>query len=153
MNRLPPGVGKRVNVEDLVVGNQYYIINDFSRKINHIRIISKKPIFVPGYPQGTKTFRIVIESINPNKPYPDSYMTITNLGYEPEKFYDVTEYFNLMDSIKKQPAKNAKDIAMGELKAVPGAVDYKATEKRFGKFGKGLKTRKRRHRRKRTIRR
>jgi hypothetical protein len=150
MNRLPPGAGKRVNVEDLVVGNQYYIINDFSRKINHIRIISKKPIFVPGYPQGTATFRIVIESINPNKPYPDSYMTITNLGYEPEKFYDVTEYFNLMDSIKKQPAKNVKDIAMGELKAMPGAVDYEATKE---KFGKGLKTRKRRHRRKRTIRR
>jgi hypothetical protein len=58
-----------------------------------------------------------------------------------------------MDSIKKQPAKNAKDIAMGELKAVPGAVDYVATEQKFGKFGKGLKTRKRRHRRKRTIRR
>ena len=150
MNRLPPGAGKRVNVEDLVVGNQYYIINDFSRKINHIRIISKKPIFVPGYPQGTATFRIVIESINPNKPYPDSYMTITNLGYEPEKFYDVTEYFNLIDSIKKQPAKNVKDIAMGELKAMPGAIDYEATKE---KFGKGLKTRKRRHRRKRTIRR
>ena len=150
MNRLPPGAGKRVNVEDLVVGNQYYIINDFTRKINHIRIISKKPIFVPGYLRGTKTFRIVIESINPKKPYPDSYMTITNLGYEPEKFYDVTEYFNLMDSIKKQPAKNAKDIAMGELKAVPGALDYYAAEERFGK---GLKTRKRRHRRKRTIRR
>jgi hypothetical protein len=150
MNRLPPGAGKRVNVEDLVVGNQYYIINDFSRKINHIRIISKKPIFVPGYPQGTATFRIVIESINPNKPYPDSYMTITNLVYEPEKFYDVTEYFNLMDSINKQPSKKLKDIAMGELTGSPGGIDYEEAKARFGK---GLKTRKRRHRLKRTMKR
>jgi hypothetical protein len=55
-----------------------------------------------------------------------------------------------MDSIKKQPAKNVKDIAMGELKAIPGAVDYEATKE---KFGKGLKTRKRRHRLKRTMKR
>lgn len=150
MNRLPPAAGERVNVEDLMVGNQYYVINIYNKKIYHMRIISKNPIFVEGYPQGIKTFRIVIESTDPKKPYPQPYLTITNTLFEPLNFYEDTEYINLMDSIKKQPAKNAKDIAMGELKAVPGAVDYEATKE---KFGKGLKTRKRRHRRKRTIRR
>jgi hypothetical protein len=150
MSKLPPAAGERVNVEDLMVGNQYYVINIFNRKIYHMRIISKNPIFVPGYPQGIKTFRIVIESTDPKKPYPQPYLTITNTLYEPLNFYEDTEYINLMDSIKKQPAKNVKDIAMGELKAMPGAVDYEATKE---KFGKGLKTRKRRHRRKRTIRR
>jgi hypothetical protein len=150
MSKLPPAAGERVNVEDLMVGNQYYVINIFNRKIYHMRIISKNPIFVEGYPQGIKTFRIVIESTDPKKPYPQPYLTITNMEYEPLNFYEDTEYINLMDSIKKQPAKNVKDIAMGELKAMPGAVDYEATKE---KFGKGLKTRKRRHRRKRTIRR
>jgi hypothetical protein len=150
MSKLPPGSGKRVNIEDLVVGNQYYVINEFTGKIYHLRIISKKPIFIPGYPQGTATFRIVIESTDPKKPYPQPYMTITNIVHEPVKFHEDTEFMNLMESIKKQPAKNAKDIAMGELKAMPGAIDYEATKE---KFGKGLKTRKRRHRRKRTIRR
>jgi hypothetical protein len=150
MSKLPPASGERVNVEDLIVGNQYYVINIFNKKIYHMRIISKNPIFVEGYPQGIKTFRIVIESTDPKKPYPQPYLTITNTEYEPLNFYEDTEYINLMDSIKKQPAKNAKDIAMGELKAVPGAVDYEAIKE---KFGKGLKTRKRRHRRKRTIRR
>jgi len=150
MSKLPPAAGERVNVEDLMVGNQYYVINIYNKKIYHMRIISKKPIFVEGYPQGTKTFRIVIESTDPKKPYPQPFLTITNTLFEPLNFYEDTEYINLMDSIKKQPAKNAKDIAMGELKAVPGAVDYEATKE---KFGKGLKTRKRRHRRKRTIRR
>jgi hypothetical protein len=150
MSKLPPAAGERVNVEDLMVGNQYYVINIFNRKIYHMRIISKNPIFVQGYPQGIKTFRIVIESTDPKKPYPQPYLTITNTEYEPLNFYEDTEYINLMDSIKKQPAKNVKDIAMGELKAMPGAVDYEATKE---KFGKGLKTRKRRHRRKRTIRR
>ena len=150
MSKLPPASGERVNVEDLIVGNQYYVINIFNKKIYHMRIISKNPIFVEGYPQGIKTFRIVIESTDPKKPYPQPYLTITNTEYEPLNFYEDTEYINLMDSIKKQPAKNVKDIAMGELKAVPGAVDYEAIKE---KFGKGLKTRKRRHRRKRTIRR
>jgi hypothetical protein len=150
MSKLPPAAGERVNVEDLMVGNQYYVINIFNRKIYHMRIISKNPIFVEGYPQGIKTFRIVIESTDPKKPYPQPYLTITNTEYEPLNFYEDTEYINLMDSIKKQPAKNVKDIAMGELKAMPGAIDYEATKE---KFGKGLKTRKRRHRRKRTIRR
>ena len=150
MSKLPPAAGERVNVEDLMVGNQYYVTNKYNRQIYHMRIISKNPIFVEGYPQGIKTFRIVIESTDPKKPYPQPYLTITNTLFEPLDFYEDTEYINLMDSIKKQPAKNAKDIAMGELKAVPGAVDYEATKE---KFGKGLKTRKRRHRRKRTIRR
>ena len=150
MTKLPPAAGERVNVEDLMVGNQYYVINIYNKKIYHMRIISKNPIFVEGYTQGIKTFRIVIESTDPKKPYPQPYLTITNTLFEPLNFYEDTEYINLMDSIKKQPAKNAKDIAMGELKAVPGAVDYEATKE---KFGKGLKTRKRRHRRKRTIRR
>ena len=150
MSKLPPAAGERVNVEDLVVGNQYYLTNKYNRQIYHIRIISKNPIFVPGYPEGTETFRIVIESTDPKKPYPQPYMTITNVVYEPDNFHEDTEFMNLMESIKKQPAKNAKDIAMGELKAIPGAVDYEATKE---KFGKGLKTRKRRHRRKRTIRR
>ena len=150
MSKLPPAAGERVNVEDLMVGNQYYVINIFNRKIYHMRIISKNPIFVEGYPQGIKTFRIVIESTDPKKPYPQPYLTITNTEYEPLNFYEDTEYINLMDSIKKQPSKKLKDIAMGELRAMPGAVDYEATKE---KFGKGLKTRKRRHRRKRTIRR
>jgi hypothetical protein len=150
MSKLPPAAGERVNVEDLMVGNQYYVINIFNRKIYHMRIISKNPIFVEGYPQGIKTFRIVIESTDPKKPYPQPYLTITNTEYEPLNFYEDTEYINLMDSIKKQPSKKLKDIAMGELRAMPGAVDYEETK---AKFGKGLKTRKRRYRRKRTIRR
>jgi hypothetical protein len=150
MSKLPPGAGKRVNIEDLVVGNKYYLTNKFDRQIYHLRIISKKPIFVPGYPEGIKTFRIFIESTDPKKPYPEPYMTITNWVHEPDNFHEDTEFMNLMESIKKQPAKNAKDTAMGELKAMPGAVDYEATK---SNFGKGLKTRKRRHKRKRTIRR
>jgi hypothetical protein len=39
----------------------------------------------------------------------------------------------MREEIKKIPAKQAKDIAMGELRALPGAVDYEAAKARFGK--------------------
>ena len=58
-----------------------------------------------------------------------------------------TQSEELRDEIKKNPAKVAKNVAMGELKAVPGAVDYNKTEQ---SFGKGRKTRKGRKNRRRT---
>jgi hypothetical protein len=58
-----------------------------------------------------------------------------------------TQSEELRDEIKKNPAKVAKNIAMGELKAIPGAVDYNKTEK---SFGKGRKTRRGRKNRRRT---
>jgi hypothetical protein len=58
-----------------------------------------------------------------------------------------TQSEELKDEIKKNPAKVAKNIAMGELKAVPGAVDYNKAEQ---SFGKGRKTRRGRKNRRRT---
>ena len=49
-----------------------------------------------------------------------------------------TQSEELRDEIKKNPAKVAKNVAMGELKATPGAVDYNKAEQ---SFGKGRKTR------------
>jgi hypothetical protein len=54
------------------------------------------------------------------------------------------------EEIKKVPAKQAKDIAMGELRAVPGSVDYEAAKSRFGK---GRTRRSRRSRKTRKVRR
>jgi hypothetical protein len=39
----------------------------------------------------------------------------------------------LVDEVSKYPAKRSKDTAMGELRALPGAVDYEAVKSRFGK--------------------
>ena len=59
-----------------------------------------------------------------------------------------TQSEELRDEIKKNPAKVAKNVAMGELKAVPGAVDYNKTEESFGKGRR--KTRRGRKNRRRT---
>jgi hypothetical protein len=37
----------------------------------------------------------------------------------------------IQTDIKMNPARKKKDVAMGELKAMPGAVDYNAAEDRF----------------------
>ena len=58
-----------------------------------------------------------------------------------------TQSEELRDEIKKKPAKVAKNVVLGELKAVPGAVDYNKTEENFGK---GRKTRRGRKNRRRT---
>jgi hypothetical protein len=60
-----------------------------------------------------------------------------------------TQSEELRDEIKKKPAKVAKNVVLGELKAVPGAVDYNKTEENFGK---GRKTRRGRKNRRRTTR-
>jgi len=60
-----------------------------------------------------------------------------------------TQSEELRDEIKKKPAKVAKNVVLGELKAVPGAVDYNKTEE---SFGKGRKTRRGRKNRRRTTR-
>jgi hypothetical protein len=60
-----------------------------------------------------------------------------------------TQSEELRDEIKKNPAKVAKNVVLGELKAVPGAVDYNKTEE---SFGKGRKTRRGRKNRRRTTR-
>jgi len=56
----------------------------------------------------------------------------------------------LMDEVPKYPAKRAKDTAMAELRALPGAVDYEAVKARFGK---GRTRRSRRSRKTRKVRR
>ena len=61
-----------------------------------------------------------------------------------------TQSEELRDEIKKNPAKVAKNVAMGELKAVPGAVDYNKTEESFGKGRR--KSRRGRKNRRRTTR-
>lgn len=53
------------------------------------------------------------------------------------------------EQIKNEPRKSSKTkkkMVMGELKAMPGAVDYEATSERFGK---GRRTRRRRYTRRR----
>ena len=65
-------------------------------------------------------------------------------------FKSITQSEELKDEIKKNPAKVAKNVAMGELKAVPGAVDYNKTEESFGKGRR--KTRRGRKGRRRTTR-
>jgi hypothetical protein len=61
-----------------------------------------------------------------------------------------TQSEELRDEIKKNPAKVAKNVVLGELKAVPGAVDYNKTEENFGKGRR--KTRRGRKNRRRTTR-
>jgi hypothetical protein len=61
-----------------------------------------------------------------------------------------TQSEELRDEIKKKPAKVAKNVVLGELKAVPGAVDYNKTEESFGKGRR--KTRRGRKNRRRTTR-
>jgi len=61
-----------------------------------------------------------------------------------------TQSEELRDEIKKNPAKVAKNVVLGELKAVPGAVDYNKTEESFGKGRR--KTRRGRKGRRRTTR-
>jgi hypothetical protein len=58
-----------------------------------------------------------------------------------------TQSEELRDEIKKNPAKVAKNVVLGELKATPGAVDYNKAEQ---SFGKGRKTRRGRKNRRRT---
>jgi len=101
-----------------------------------------------GMPVSFETYRIYVKPLTEtSNRILGNMMTLTVEDWEDKKFYE-DKYSNVLDSINKQPSKKIKDIAMGELRAMPGAVDYEETK---AKFGKGLKTRKRRHRLKRTM--
>jgi hypothetical protein len=146
-------LGERVNIRDLVIGRPYILSSPnwnarYKPFISRVIVTSKERVNIPEVLPGSwETYRIhvkpVEETENTNL---GDMMTLTVEHWENNKFYE-DKYTDVIESIKKQSAKNFKDIAMGELRAMPGAVDYKATEK---KFGKGLKTRKRIHRLKRT---
>ena len=150
-------LGKRVNIRDLVIGRPYILSspnwNARSKPfISRVFVTSKEPVVIPEVLPGSwETYRIhvkpVTETENTNL---GDMMTLTVEDWEYNKFYEDKGYSNVIDSINKQPSKKLKDIAMGELRAMPGAVDYEETK---AKFGKGLKTRKRRHRLKRTMKR
>ena len=153
-------LGERVNIRDLVVDRSYLLSlpnwNDQTRPfISRVFVTSKKRINIPGQmldgiPASLETYRIYVKPVTDtrNRTLGDM-MTLTVEDWEDKKFYE-DKYSNVLDSINKQPSKKLKDIAMGELTAMPDAVDYEETKARFGK---GLKTRKRRHRLKRTMKR
>jgi hypothetical protein len=152
-------LGERVNIRDLVIGRPYILSspnwNARSKPfISRVIVTSKERVNIPGHmlhgiPRSWETYRIhvkpVKETENTNL---GDMMTITVEDWEYKKFYE--DRYTFIDSINKQPSKKLKDIAMGELRAMPGAVDYEEAKERFGK---GLKTRKRRHRLKRTMKR
>lgn len=154
-------LGERVNIRDLVVDRPYLLslpnFNDQSKPfISHVFVTSKERVnirgqMVHGIPASLETYRIYVKPVTDtrNRTLGDM-MTITVEDWESEKFYKDKRFSNVIDSINKQPSKKLKDDAMGELRAMPGAVDY---EKVKARFGKGLKTRKRRHRLKRTMKR
>jgi len=146
-------LGERVNIRDLVIGRPYILSlpnwNARSKPfISRVIVTSKERVNIPEVLPGSwETYRIYVKPVketeNTNL---GDMMTITVKDWENNKFYE-DRYSDVIDSINKQPSKKLKDITMGELRAMPGAVDYEATK---AKFGKGLKTRKRRHRLKRT---
>jgi hypothetical protein len=153
-------LGERVNIRDLVVDRPYLLSlpnwNDQTRPfISRVFVTSKKRINIPGQmldgmPVSFETYRIYVKPLTEtSNRILGNMMTLTVEDWEDKKFYE-DKYSNVLDSINKQPSKKLKDIAMGELTAMPGAVDYEETKARFGK---GLKTRKRRHRLKRTMKR
>jgi hypothetical protein len=153
-------LGERVNIRDLVVDRSYLLSlpnwNDQTRPfISRVFVTSKKRINIPGQmldgmPVSFETYRIYVKPLTEtSNRILGNMMTLTVEDWEDKKFYE-DKYSNVLDSINKQPSKKLKDIAMGELRAMPGAVDYEETK---AKFGKGLKTRKRRHRLKRTMKR
>jgi hypothetical protein len=153
-------LGERVNIRDLVVDRSYLLSlpnwNDQTRPfISRVFVTSKKRINIPGQmldgmPVSFETYRIYVKPLTEtSNRILGNMMTLTVEDWEDKKFYE-DKYSNVLDSINKQPSKKLKDIAMGELTAMPGAVDYEETKARFGK---GLKTRKRRHRLKRTMKR
>jgi hypothetical protein len=154
-------LGERVNIRDLVVDRPYLLSlpnwNDQTRPfISRVFVTSKERVNIPGQmldgmPVSFETYRIYVKPVTDtrNRTLGDM-MTITVEDWESEKFYKDKRFSNVIDSINKQPSKKIKDIAMRELRAMPGAVDYEETKARFGK---GLKTRKRRHRLKRTMKR
>jgi hypothetical protein len=153
-------LGERVNIRDLVVDRPYLLSlpnwNDQTRPfISRVFVTSKKRINIPGQmldgmPVSFETYRIYVKPLTEtSNRILGNMMTLTVEDWEDKKFYE-DKYSNVLDSINKQPSKKLKDIAMGELTAMPGAVDYEETK---AKFGKGLKTRKRRHRLKRTMKR
>ena len=153
-------LGERVNIRDLVVDRSYLLSlpnwNDQTRPfISRVFVTSKKRINIPGQmldgmPVSFETYRIYVKPVTDTRNRTlGNMMTLTVEDWEDKKFYE-DKYSNVLDSINKQPSKKLKDIAMGELTAMPGAVDYEETKARFGK---GLKTRKRRHRLKRTMKR
>lgn len=63
-----------------------------------------------------------------------------------------TQSEELRDEIRKKPAKVAKNVVLGELKATPGAVDYNKAEQSFGKGRKTRRGRKNRKTRKTRLR-
>jgi hypothetical protein len=153
-------LGERVNIRDLVVDRSYLLSlpnwNDQTKPfISRVFVTSKKRINIPGQmldgmPVSFETYRIYVKPLTEtSNRILGNMMTLTVEDWEDKKFYE-DKYSNVLDSINKQPSKKLKDIAMGELTAMPGAVDYEETKARFGK---GLKTRKRRHRLKRTMKR
>jgi hypothetical protein len=153
-------LGERVNIRDLVVDRSYLLSlpnwNDQTRPfISRVFVTSKKRINIPGQmldgmPVSFETYRIYVKPVTDTRNRTlGNMMTLTVEDWEDKKFYE-DKYSNVLDSINKQPSKKLKDDAMGELRAMPGAVDY---EKVKARFGKGLKTRKRRHRLKRTMKR
>jgi hypothetical protein len=153
-------LGERVNIRDLVVDRSYLLSlpnwNDQTRPfISRVFVTSKKRINIPGQmldgmPVSFETYRIYVKPLTEtSNRILGNMMTLTVEDWEDKKFYE-DKYSNVLDSINKQPSKKLKDDAMGELRAMPGAVDY---EKVKARFGKGLKTRKRRHRLKRTMKR
>jgi hypothetical protein len=153
-------LGERVNIRDLVVDRSYLLSlpnwNDQTRPfISHVFVTSKERVNIPGQmldgiPASLETYRIYVKPVTDTRNRTlGNMMTLTVEDWEDKKFYE-DKYSNVLDSINKQPSKKLKDDAMGELRAMPGAVDY---EKVKARFGKGLKTRKRRHRLKRTMKR
>lgn len=153
-------LGERVNIRDLVVDRSYLLSlpnwNDQTRPfISRVFVTSKKRVnirgqMLDGMPVSFETYRIYVKPLTEtSNRILGNMMTLTVEDWEDKKFYE-DKYSNVLDSINKQPSKKLKDIVMGELRAMPGAVDYEETKARFGK---GLKTRKRRHRLKRTMKR
>ena len=149
-------LGERVNIRDLVIGRPYILSspnwNARSKPfISRVIVTSKERVNIPEVLPGSwETYRIHVKPVTESRNTTlGDMMTLTVEDWEYNKFYE-DKYSNVIDSINKQPSKKLKDIAMGELRAMPGAVDYEETK---AKFGKGLKTRKRRHRLKRTMKR
>jgi hypothetical protein len=153
-------LGERVNIRDLVIGRPYILSspnwNARSKPfISRVIVTSKERVNIPGHmlhgiPRSWESYRIHVKPVTESRNTTlGDMMTLTVEDWEYNKFYK-DKYSNVIDSINKQPSKKLKDIAMGELRAMPGAVDYEETN---AKFGKGLKTRKRRHRLKRTMKR
>jgi len=74
-------------------------------------------------------------------------ISISEHWFDPRDENALRQVFpEMLESIEMAPAKRNKDIAMGELKALPGASDYNKAEEKFGKEGGRRKTRRRRRR-------